>query len=167
MYVNKFISETEERALAPTGNANTWILQKSLAHGTVLPAFLFIRHPWRLPSLTSSRPQLPLGKGEEGVHSPIRIEFYDLRREAKPSPPTNKRPSCLSVQVQAPHLSSSFPRPCPGPHLEIRITAIAKSFVSCRSQMKRQSKRPTSSHGSTEPGTIQLLPDLLCFMDSW
>jgi hypothetical protein len=27
--IDKFISEIEEPALAPTGNANTWILQKS------------------------------------------------------------------------------------------------------------------------------------------
>jgi hypothetical protein len=103
---------------------------KHLAHGIVLRAFLFIRHPWRLaavvchlPSLTSSSTLAPRES----------LEFHGLRREAKQAIAADQRKVL----------------PC------VRATASSASFVaSCRSHMMRQSKRSASSHGSIEPGTI-------------
>jgi hypothetical protein len=102
------------------------------------------RLPLRVPLSPQHRSALSCSAREKPLTTPPSL-IHDLRRGGKAS---------AADQQKGAASSSSFPRLRPAPLLEIGTTAISKSFLSCRSQMKRQSKRPTSSLESTEPGTM-------------
>ncbi|CAN6285397.1 unnamed protein product, partial [Urochloa humidicola] len=81
---------------------------------------------------------------------------HDLRRVPRPPPPTNKRAGkasslCVSSALAAVLLSKALPL-APSHNWNHHHFQILPELLECRSQMKRQSKRPASSHDTTEGG---------------